>query len=121
MQQGPADSSTQASNQTHRHFIDILRETLQILRPLSRQTTNIKVEKDIDDTATNIGNRFQYLEVDDPTEWTSNALPSSKSAKIVTTNTYDLEPTDEDISFAIFCLLKDLTDIRHYVRQTVSI
>jgi hypothetical protein len=38
-----------------------------------------------------------------------------------TLDTYELESTDEDISFAIFCLLKDLTDIRHYVRQTVSV
>jgi len=64
-------------------------------------------------------NLFDYLEVDDPTEWTSSNLTSNKMASKVVC-TYELEPADEDISFAIFCLLKDLTDIRHYVRQTVS-
>jgi hypothetical protein len=117
------DTSTRASNKKHQHFIGILRDTLQILKPLrkdSNQTNEVKekaattgADKDIAD----LGNLFEYLDVDEPTEWTSNALPR-KSAKAPCV--YELEPSDEEISFAIFCLLKDLTDIRYYVRQTVS-
>lgn len=47
-------------------------------------------------------------------------MPKASTTEIIGADTYDFESTDEDISFAIFCLLKDLTDIRHYVRQTVS-
>jgi hypothetical protein len=72
-------------------------------------------KEDVDVAA--LGTLFEHLEVDEPPEWTSDNLPP-KSAR--TFDTYELEPTDEDLSFAIFCLFKDLTDIRHYVRQTVS-
>lgn len=72
-------------------------------------------EEDVD--VAGLGTLFEHLEVDEPPEWTSNNLPP-KSIK--TFDAYELEPTDEDLSFAIFCLFKDLTDIRHYVRQTVS-
>jgi hypothetical protein len=64
-----------------------------------------------------LGALFEHLEVDESPEWTSNDL-RPKSTK--TFDTYELEPTDEDLSFTIFCLFKDLTDTRHYVRQTVS-
>ncbi|KAF4635177.1 hypothetical protein G7Y89_g2936 [Cudoniella acicularis] len=116
-QQGQKDPSTQASNQKHQYFIEVLRETLRILEPLSRtsdQTKGTKAKADstgVDKGVASLRNRFNYLEVDEPTEWTSSALPS-KSNKVA--DTYKLEPTDDDISFAIFCLLKDLTDIRHY-------
>jgi hypothetical protein len=95
------------------------------LKPLSQAhkktngTKGTATHSQFDDDTAELRNQFEYLEVEDPTEWNSSALPSkSKSSKTV--GTYELEPRDEDISFAIFCLLKDLTDIRHYVRQTVS-
>ncbi|TVY17417.1 hypothetical protein LARI1_G004222 [Lachnellula arida] len=120
-QQGPRDTSTTTSNRKHQYFVEVLRETLQILKPLSRvpdqtkaakqKASNAKVNNDIID----LQNRLDYLEVDEPTEWTASALPSKTNK---TAGTFELEPRDEDVSFAIFCLFKDLTDIRHYVRQT---
>jgi len=74
-----------------------------------------KVEPESPKEIEDLGNLFEYLEVEDPTEWTSGSLSASSSK---TNLTYELEPSDEDLSFAIFCLLKDLTDIRHHVRQT---
>ncbi|CZR61917.1 uncharacterized protein PAC_11814 [Phialocephala subalpina] len=121
LQQGQVDTTTQASNKAHLHFIDVLRETLQILRPLAPikttpvDTTKSEAEKD-NDVAADLRNQFEYLEVDEPTEWTSRNLPKAKA--LASADTCELEATDEDISFAIFCLLKDMTDIRHYVRQT---
>jgi hypothetical protein len=82
--------------------------------------TNRVRENDSMEGVAGLRNLFQYLEVEDPIEWTSSTLPSDKKSSKALCR-YELEPTDEDISFAIFCLLKDLTDIRHYVRQTVSI
>jgi hypothetical protein len=117
------DTSAQSSNQKHQYFIEVLRETLQILKPLSRAADPTKGTKgkaadaEVDKDIAELRNRFHYLEVDEPTEWTSCALPS-KSNKVA--GTFALEPRDEDIPFAIFCLLKDLTDIRHYVRHTVN-
>ncbi|TVY36175.1 hypothetical protein LOCC1_G005951 [Lachnellula occidentalis] len=121
-QQGPTDTSTQASNQKHQYFVEVLRETLQILKPLSRvpgpaQATKQKARNaEVNNDIVELQNRFDYLEVDEPTEWTSSALPPKTNNKIA--GTFELEPSDEDVSFAIFCLFKDLTDIRHYVRQT---
>lgn len=67
----------------------------------------------------NLANLFEYLDVEDPAEWTSGALPSKSTKSSKKSNlTYELEDSDEDKSFAIFCLFKDLTDIRHFVRQT---
>ncbi|TVY84824.1 hypothetical protein LSUE1_G002099 [Lachnellula suecica] len=115
------NSATLASNQSHQHFTAILRETLQILKPLSRASDPTRKAKgksadaEADKETIDLRNRFEFLEVEEPTKWTSGAVPV-KSNKMV--NTYDLEPKDEDVSFAIFCLLKDLTDIRHYIRQT---
>ncbi|PMD30202.1 hypothetical protein L207DRAFT_592660 [Hyaloscypha variabilis F] len=119
---GSKDQSTQASNEKHQHFIRVLRETLRILKPLSKGSdpmngTNRVRENDSMEGVAGLRNLFQYLEVEDPIEWTSSTLPSDKKSSKALCR-YELEPTDEDISFAIFCLLKDLTDIRHYVRQT---
>lgn len=75
-----------------------------------------KVTQGVEDTA-GLCNLFEYLDVEEPAEWTAGVMPP-KTKKV--TDTYELKSTDEDISFAIFCLLKDLTDIRHYVQQTVS-
>jgi hypothetical protein len=93
------------------------------LKPLSKDsketngTNEHAAETGADSDVVDVGNLFEYLDIEEPTEWTSSAL-SPKAVKAI--STYELELTDEDISFAIFCLLKDLTDIRHYVRQTVS-
>lgn len=75
------------------------------------------MEEVAQDKTGGLGNLFEHLDVEDPVEWTTKNLPN-KSSKIV--DTYELEASDEDISFAMFCFLKDLTDIRFFVRETVS-
>lgn len=116
--------STQISNKSHQYFIEILNETLQILKPFCKerqQTTESKAkaaetgEKDI----AALSNLFEHLDVDEPAEWTSTSLPSKK-AKSACTYELEVEQSDVEISFAIFCVFKDFTDIRHYIRQTVS-
>jgi hypothetical protein len=120
-QQNTIDESTQSSNEKHQHFIQILQKVHQILTlkaPASKKPKETPETKDQSDSANQMGglvNLFEYLELEDPVEWTSDASRSNSSK---TNSTYELEPSDEDLSFAIFCFLKDLTDIRHYVRQT---
>ncbi|KUJ20149.1 uncharacterized protein LY89DRAFT_772965 [Mollisia scopiformis] len=81
-QQGDNDKSTKASNQHHQYFIGVLHEALQLLKPLSRPskgTNGAEVQSEdtaVDQVIADLQNRFAYLEVDEPTEWTSSALPS---------------------------------------------
>jgi hypothetical protein len=120
-QQHTIDESTKSSNEKHQHFIQILKKVHQILAPnasVDKKPRETPETKDQSDSASQMGdlvNLFEYLELEDPVEWTSDA-PRSHTSK--TNSTYELEPSDQDLSFAIFCFLKDLTDIRHYVRQT---
>ncbi|CAG8953349.1 hypothetical protein HYFRA_00003560 [Hymenoscyphus fraxineus] len=60
-------------------------------------------------------NRFAFLEIEEPTSWTSTAVSNKTNKPIYG---YEIKKTEEDTSFAIYCLFKDLTDIRQYVRQT---
>ncbi|CAG8980555.1 hypothetical protein HYALB_00002552 [Hymenoscyphus albidus] len=116
-----ANQSTNLSNQKHRYLIQILSETLALLKPLSRSTATSTVPKEPDHdlkSGKHIGdlcNRFGFLEIEEPTSWTSTAV-SNKSNKPI--HDYEIKKTEEDTSFAIYCLFKDLTDIRHYIRQT---
>ncbi|KAE9375177.1 hypothetical protein N431DRAFT_463284 [Stipitochalara longipes BDJ] len=114
-QQGTIDPSMQESNRKHQHFIEILRETLDILKPLSNISGEKKDKGNNDSDKTGLGNLFGNLEIEEPTEWTSSSLPP-KPAKAP--QIYELENTEEEILYAIFCLLKDMTDLRYYVRQT---
>jgi hypothetical protein len=123
-QQNTIDESTQSSNEKHRHFIQILQKVQQIL---TQQTAASGKQKQVSEKldrpdslkqVEDLGNLFEYLEVEDPAEWASGSLPSNSSKIKTTVSTYELEPSDEDLSFAIFFFLKDLTEIRHYVRQT---
>jgi hypothetical protein len=83
---------------------------------VKKHTTRIASEKKID----NIGNLFEYLEVEEPAEciYGDASTPDTSKSKAMSDTIYELEPSDEDKSFAIFCLFKDLTDIRYLVRQT---
>jgi hypothetical protein len=121
-QQITIDESTQSSNEGHQHFIKILQKVHRILT--SQTAAAAEKEKEAAETkdqlhsstpVEDLSNIFECLELEDPAEWTSSSLPSNSNK---TNTTYELEPSDEDLSFAIFCLFKDLTDIRHYVRQT---
>jgi hypothetical protein len=113
------DEDIQSSNTTHEHFIEILETVRDILVPkkhVKKPTTRIASEKKID----NISNLFEYLEVEEPAEciYGDASTPHTSKSKDMSDNIYELEPSDEDKSFAIFCLFKNLTDIRYLVRQT---
>jgi hypothetical protein len=83
---------------------------------VKKPTTRIASDKKIE----NFSNLFKYLEVEEPAECTYGdaSTPDTPKSKDMSDTIYELESSDEDKSFAIFCLLKDLTDIRHLVRQT---
>jgi hypothetical protein len=118
-----SDESTKTSNEKHQHFVEVLQKVLQILAPQvdctsSKEKNGQKqVQSDSSEAIAELANIFEYLEVEDPAEWTSDALLMKTSSSSIINSTYQLEPSDEELSFAIFCFLKDLTDIRHYVRQ----
>ena len=83
---------------------------------VKKPTTKLPSDKKVD----NIGNLFEYLGVEEPSEcaYGDASVSDSSKSKDISDPIYELAPSDEDKSFAIFCLFKDLTDIRHLVRQT---
>lgn len=113
--------STEISNEGHTYFIDILRDAQEILAQLapsnvlSNDTTAGAIPATSNIMPEELGNRFAYLEVEEPAEWTA-AAPFITANKLVVT--YDLEPSKEEASFAIYCMMKDMTDIRYYIHQT---
>jgi len=99
----------------------VLENTYRILKSVSEEPKKAKKDpdqehKDVSKENAERANLYEYLEVDEPAEWTFTNPP--KPVETATNSSYELEPTDEDVSFAIYCLFKDLTDVRHYVRTT---
>jgi hypothetical protein len=63
-------------------------------------------------------NLFGLLEIEECSDWepdySSMPAPTKKTLQV----TYKPEATPEDVSFALYCFMKDLTDIRIFIRRT---
>lgn len=126
-----SDSSIQEQNRSHQHFIDVLKQILRILEtapspiaparsqpgaPQDHATSQEDSEREGD-----ITNLFACLTVDEPTE---NALGSAPGPAIPRTRgkqiTFELDESEtarHERSFAIWCLLQDLRDLRREVQK----
>lgn len=118
-----ARNSFNSANESHQHFIEILEDVRNILSSSNKSCNNTKFNGKSQTKPSNdiqeLGNRFGYLDIEEPAEVTTTGPLSSKPSKHPKTDIiYELEPSDDEISFAIFCFFKDITDIRHYVRST---
>lgn len=126
------DGSLEQENNTHRYFIKVLQRVLHLLlhacvrqptqtepgnvnarkikETKSRQTTSIKDEK--------LTNLFTLLHLDEP--WTStdgDEPPTYHQATTAPHVNYKLS-SEDDASFATWCFLQDLDDLRVYVMST---
>ena len=118
------DTNGRDSNKRHRHFIHVLREITQLLHrgyDTASHTRYLKAQRSSDEQD-HIGfsNLFSGLEVEEPS-MTPLAAPSDDQLEFKTGKEapyaveFELQDSDADEVFAIWCLLTDFRDLRKYV------
>lgn len=121
---GAQPDSDAEENQSHQHFIDVLREILQNLndkrRSQRKQATNAPRDAPppADEARTEteaITNMYDILKAEDVSvEPLGSATLATDPPKQTRTRTHTLETKSED-GFMHFCVLKDLQDLRNLV------
>lgn len=116
LNQDDADDIIKANNERHQHFIKVLEDTLEILKR-KQWTKNEATPPTNDEYLNKVTNMFECLELgqSDQLEDNPEFIPTPKVENQVE---YKLETSDTDMSFAVYCFLKDLTNIRLFVRRT---
>jgi hypothetical protein len=116
--QAEETKSTDVHNEGHRHFISVLEEVYETLKPFEMMADkNDKNNENVD--VPKMSNMFEYLEIEEASDWdpTAGTMPNPPKKK-ASQDTYNMETSAEDISFALYCFIKDLTDIRIFVRRS---
>lgn len=114
--QDEESSEAKQHNDGHQHIIDVFEQVYRTLSPLAETPVASKTAKST--TATEPVNLFDLLEVEEcpdmepETDWVP--VPIKK----VTQDTYEPEASPEDKSFAVYCFIKDMTQIRIFILQT---
>ncbi|MCJ1231126.1 hypothetical protein MMC12_007802 [Toensbergia leucococca] len=134
------------NNHTHMHFIRVLEQVFEILYPsgyseAEKQSGNDNRTPlgggigDGKDNKKNIsrkpGNIFETLDIEEPGASGPDVDVGSEDAgvdntamptpiKHQTTDVYEVEPSEEDTVFAIYCLLDELDSIRKFLREVWS-
>jgi len=105
----------------HQYFVGVLEEVYQILKSKCVKKTEKskgQVGYDYDKEPEPLANLPENLEMGEcRTAEASTTTPVPAPTKKVEP-VYSLEPSAEDIPFAIFCFLKDYTDVRLLVHKT---
>ena len=112
------------SNESHQHFVDVLRQvhdTLKttrdrnVTRPHRRNADSTSVPED-EEAATDLGNAFARLQLEVPSATPLDSTPEKKatSGKAKQTRKHQAEGQDEQSD--VWCFLKDLKDLRNFIR-----
>lgn len=113
----PENSSVGEQNKSHRHFIGILEQILGVLlkafnaRPPSKSLGKTQQEKS-DEDGNGLGNIFSCLQVEEPSTTPLGSAPTPRLTVVSSNITFELETSEEETTFAVWCLLTDLYDIR---------
>jgi hypothetical protein len=114
--QAEESTTTKSHNEGHQYIIEILEEVCRILSPLEEKAPIEEPEKTTK-TSQSI-NLYDLLEVEKCPDWDHEETWVSTPPKKKPEVSYDPEPSPEDISFALYCFLKDMTEIRIFIRRT---
>jgi len=114
-----ADNAVKENNEGHQHFIKTLEDVLEIFKAAKRPPFERRQSKTKKAEALRTSNKYELLEHEALPE--SNDMPEiievhAKPAKSKVT--YKLEESDTDVTFAIYCFLRVVTDLRIAVRRT---
>jgi hypothetical protein len=114
--QSEQSDTTKSHNEGHQHIVEVLGEVYEILSPLEEQ---VKVEKTKTlDANTRIPNVFNLLEIEECPDLGPEETWASTISKKVLQVSYEPEVSPEHLSFALYCFMKDMTDIRIFIRRT---
>jgi hypothetical protein len=105
------------SDARHAYCISVLESTLAILSQNENKDTRDQAGSHTTKVA-GLKNCFTSLELENTTENAADEGLNVVPGVVLVDDTYTPEPTEEDAEFAFFCLLKDATDIRFFVRRT---
>jgi len=114
-----ADNAVKKNNAGHQHFIKTLEDVLEILKAAKKPPVERRQPKTTKAEVIRTSNKYELLE--------NEALPESDDMpEIIDVNarpakskvTYKLEESEADVTFAIYCFLKDVTVLRIAVRRT---
>jgi hypothetical protein len=117
LNQNDADKTMRDNNARHQHFIEVLEDIRDTLKMTKRQATQ-SAQQPSDPDAERYTNMFASLEIEETFDLDDIpdviATPSTVNNKAE----YKQEASEEDVSFAVYCFLKDMTHIRLFVRHT---
>jgi hypothetical protein len=116
------DNKAQEKNENHKFFIQALEDVLEILKVKQPKVINRQPSTARETTQrTPVSNTYELLEVEEsieseeiPDVIESAPQPGQAKRKVI----YKLEPSDADVSFDVYCFLKDATNLRLAVRRT---
>jgi hypothetical protein len=114
----PEDDTAKEKNAGHNHFIKTLENVLKVLKAKQPQSKH-QSRKVMEAGPVRAANMYELLEDEELSESEEmpgviGSLVEPAKEKVI----YKLESSDADVSFAIFCFLKDATHIRIAVRRT---
>lgn len=109
-------STTERQEDGHQHFIEILESVFELLAPLEEERGGKAIPHSQQEPEHS--NSFYPLDVEECLDVETDTTWVPVSTKKVTQDTYELETSPEDISFAVYCFMKDLTNIRIFIRRT---
>ncbi|KAK5728970.1 hypothetical protein LTR15_002111 [Elasticomyces elasticus] len=122
-----------AQNETHAHFIGVLKEVRELLRKNAEQTTEAprvvkksKKSKKASSALERVANFFDHLDLEEPSASPlGDGPPPPYVAGQATSTTepfmdakFEIENPDESDAFALWCYLQDLNDIRSSIKAT---
>ncbi|KAK3628578.1 hypothetical protein LTR56_018521 [Elasticomyces elasticus] len=122
-----------AQNETHAHFIGILKEVRELLRKNAEQATEAprvvkksKKNKKANSTIERVANFFDHLDLEEPSASPLGDGPpppyvegqDASPPDRFTDAKFEMENTGESDAFALWCYLQDLNDIRSSIKST---
>jgi hypothetical protein len=109
-----ASDAMKETNEGHQHFIAVLEHVISILK-VKEPSLQKAVPQTTNPVINHVTNVYECLRLEDTVESDdlSEIVPLPTPSGI-----YKLESMRGETSFAIFCLLRDMTSLRIYVRRT---
>lgn len=116
----------ETQNESHQHFIEVLRQVNDTLKckcarqkKTNKATGKAPTRGESETTSSSeLRNLFSMLEVEEPsTTPLGTTGPAKKNGRVADGGPcFELEDTGEEKLFAIWCLLKDMAEMREFVR-----
>ncbi|KAH8732430.1 hypothetical protein GQ44DRAFT_821706 [Phaeosphaeriaceae sp. PMI808] len=105
-----------AHNDGHQYIIKALEEVFEIFSPIQEKAPT--ESPPIATETSNLTNIFGSLKVEDCPTWDMEDVRLPAPSKKAQQDSYQPEASPEDVSLALYCFMKDMTDIRIFIRRT---